>query len=100
MLFIVGNEASTIRRKERRNAFEKKQRIVEYTEWGRCVASARKPESGFDEFLDAFVEEAIESNGCFCGGGGKGKRMEHFVELGQGLDDTESLRVTLNVDSE
>ena len=75
----------------------KKQRIGEYTEWGRYVARARKSEYGFDEFLNAFVEEAIESNGCFCGGGGKGKRMEYIVELGQGLDDAESLRVTLDV---
>ena len=68
----------------------KKQRIGEYTEWGRHVAIARKSESGFDDFLDAFVEEAIESNGCFCGGGGKGKRMDFIVELGRGLDDAEA----------
>ena len=68
----------------------KKQRIGEYTEWGRHVAIARKSKSRFDEFLDAFVEEAIVSNGCFCGGGGKGKRMEYIVELGRGLDDGEA----------
>ena len=68
----------------------KKQRIGEYTEWGRHVAIARKWESGCDEFLDAFVEEAIESNDCFCGGGGKGKRLEFIVELGRDLDGAEA----------
>ena len=68
----------------------KKLRIGEFTEWGRHVAIARKWESGFDGFLDAFVEEAIESNGCFCGGGGKGKYLEFIVELGRNFDGAEA----------
>ena len=68
----------------------KKRRIGEFTEWGRLIAIARRTESGFDEFLDAFIEDAIESNGCSCGGGGKGRRPEFVVELGRGVDDAEA----------
>ncbi len=59
--------------KERmKKRFRKKRRIGEYTEWGRGIAIERRTESGFDEFLDTFIKEAVESNGCFCGGGGQG----------------------------
>ncbi len=47
----------------------------------------RNRKDGFDEFLDAFIEEAIESNGCYCGGGGKEDKLDVVVELGRRLDD-------------
>jgi uncharacterized protein YggL (DUF469 family) len=49
----------------------KKKCLGEFTEWGRQLVITRNRKDGFDEFLDAFIEETIESNGCYCGGGGK-----------------------------
>lgn len=45
---------------------------------------------GFDEFLDAFIEDAIESNGCYCGGGGKEDELDVVVELGRRSDDPDA----------
>jgi uncharacterized protein YggL (DUF469 family) len=33
--------------------------------------------------LDVFIEEAIEANGCFCGGGGREDKLDMVVELGK-----------------
>ena len=51
--------------------------------WGRKLVIVRNRKDGFDEFLDAFIEEAIESNGCCCGGGGKEDKLDVVVELGR-----------------
>ena len=61
----------------------KKKHLREFTEWGRQLVIKRNHTDGFDEFLDAFLEEAIEANGCYCGGGGKGDRLNVVVELGR-----------------
>lgn len=45
---------------------------------------------GFDEFFDAFIEEAIEANGCYCGGGGKEDKLDVVVELGRRSDNPEA----------
>ena len=37
------------------------------------------------EFTD--IEEAIESNGCYCGGGGKKDKLDVVVELGRRSDN-------------
>jgi len=42
----------------------------------------RNRKDGFDEFLDAFIEEAIEANACYCGGGGKEDKLDVIVGLG------------------
>ena len=65
----------------------KKKHRSEFTEWGRQLVITRNRKNGFDEFLDAFVEEAIEANGCYCGGGGKENKLDVVVELGRRLDD-------------
>lgn len=65
----------------------KKKHCVEFTEWGRQLVIMRNRKDGFYEFLDAFIEEAIESNGCYCGGGGKEDKLEVVVELGRRSDD-------------
>ncbi|HWR98078.1 MAG TPA: 50S ribosome-binding protein YggL [Candidatus Methanoperedens sp.] len=65
----------------------KKRHLGEYGEWGRQLVVARNRKDGFDEFLDAFVVEAVEANGCFCGGGGSGDRLDVIVELGRATDD-------------
>jgi uncharacterized protein YggL (DUF469 family) len=61
----------------------KKKHYGEFTEWGRQLIVTRNRKEGFDEFLDAFIEEAIEANGCYCGGGGSDDRLDVVVELGR-----------------
>ncbi len=65
----------------------KKKHYGEFTEWGRQLVVNRNRKEGFDEFLDAFVEEAIEANACYCGGGGSDDRLDVVVELGRRSDD-------------
>ena len=67
--------------------FRKKKHWCEYAEWGRQVVVARTRKDGFDEFLDAFILDAIEANGCRCGGGGKEDSLDVIVELGRNSDD-------------
>jgi len=61
----------------------KKTHSGEFTKWGRQLDVVRNRKEGFDEFLDAFVEEAIESSGCCCGGGGKEDKLDVVVEPGR-----------------
>ena len=60
----------------------KKKRVGEFAEWGRQLVICRKGQDGFDAFLDAFIEEAIEANRCYCGGGGSADKLVFVVELG------------------
>ena len=64
-----------------RKRLRKKKHVDEYTEWGRQFIITRNRRDGFDEFLDVFIEEAIEANGCFCGGSGKEDKLDVVVEL-------------------
>ena len=72
-----------------RKRLRKKKHVGEYTEWGRQFIITRNRRDGFDEFLDAFIEEAIEANGCFCGGSGKEDKLDVVVELGKNLTDAD-----------
>jgi uncharacterized protein len=65
----------------------KKKHSGEFTEWGRQLVITRNRKDGFEEFLDAFIEEAIEANGCYCGGSGKEDKLDVVVELGRRADD-------------
>ena len=65
----------------------KKKHRGEFTEWGRQFVITRNRKDEFDEFLDAFIEDAIEANGCYCGGGGKEDKLDLVVELGRRTDD-------------
>ncbi|MBW1940888.1 MAG: DUF469 family protein [Deltaproteobacteria bacterium] len=65
----------------------KKKHLGEFTEWGRQLVIMRNRMDKFDEFLDAFIDEAIESNGCYCGGGGKVDKLDVIVNLGHRSDD-------------
>lgn len=67
----------------------KKKHLGEYADWGRQLIVARNRADGFDEFLDTFVVEAVEANGCFCGGGGSGDHLDVIVELGRFSEDRE-----------
>ena len=50
----------------------------------------RNQKDGFDEFLDAFIEESIEANGCYCGGGGNGEKLGFVVEFGRRSDNPDT----------
>ena len=79
----------------------KKKHSGEFTEWGRQLVIMRNRKEGFDAFLDAFIEEAIESNRCYCGGGGKEDKLDVVVELGRRSDDPDARvnRITAWLDS-
>lgn len=68
----------------------KKKHFGEYTEWGRQLIVTLKRKDELDMFLDAFIHEAVEANGCFCGGGGKEDKLDLIIELGCRSDDPES----------
>lgn len=68
----------------------KKKHRGEFTEWGCQLIIRRNRTDGFDEFLDAFIEEAIEGNGCYCGGGGSEDKLNFIVVLGRAGDDPET----------
>lgn len=68
----------------------KKKHIGEFAEWGRQLIITRNRKDGFGEFIDTFIEEAIESNGCYCGGGGKDDKLDVVVELGRRSDDPDA----------
>lgn len=67
----------------------KKKHHSEYTEWGRQIIITRNRKDGIDDFLDAFVEEAIEANGCYCGGGGTDEKLGFVIELGRSSADSD-----------
>jgi uncharacterized protein YggL (DUF469 family) len=79
----------------------KKKHYGEFTEWGRQLTVTRNRKDGFDEFLDAFIEEAVESNGCYCGGGGKEDKLNVVVELGRRSDypDARMAKITAWLDA-
>ncbi len=68
----------------------KKTHHGEFTEWGRQLVITRNRKDGFDEFVDTFIEEAIEANGCYCGGGGEEDKLNVIVELGCRSDDPDA----------
>jgi len=67
----------------------KKKHLGEFIEWGMPIAIARKRKEDFDNFLDDFIKQAIERNGCYFGGGGKEDRLEGIIELGRTSDSIE-----------
>ncbi len=79
----------------------KKKHRGEFVEWGRQLVITRNRKDGFDQFLDAFIEEAIEGNGCCCGGGGEPTKIDFIVELGRMSEDPDARfsRVTAWLDS-
>ena len=60
----------------------KKKHLGEFVEWGVPVAIARKQK-------DDFIEQAIEGNGCYFGGGRRGDRLEGVIQLGKTCDGPE-----------
>lgn len=78
----------------------KKKHRGEFAEWGRQIVIMRKQKVGFDEFLDAFIEEAIELNGYYCGDS-DGNKLDVIVELGRrSVDPVDRLkRITAWLDA-
>lgn len=76
--------------------FRKKRHFAEFAEWGRQLVITRNRKDEFDTFFDSFIEEAIEANGCYCGGGGKEDTLNVIVELGRRSDhpDAKMARIT------
>lgn len=79
----------------------KKKHVREFAEYGRHLIVTRDRKDGFDEFFYAFVEEAIEGSGCYCGGGGKEDKLDVIVELGARSEnpDAKLKRVTAWLDA-
>jgi uncharacterized protein YggL (DUF469 family) len=72
---------------EMKKRLRKKKHRGEFTEFGRQLVIQRNGEDGIDEFLDAFLEEAVEANSCGCGGSVLGDRIDFVVELGCRAED-------------
>jgi uncharacterized protein YggL (DUF469 family) len=67
----------------------KKKHRGEFTEWGRRLIATRNTKADADAFQEAFILEAIEGNGCYCGGGMWDDKIDVVVELGKSSDDPE-----------
>jgi uncharacterized protein len=64
----------------------KKRHLGEFVEWGMPITIVRKNKGDFDSFLDDFIEQAIERNGLYFGGGGKEDCLKGVIELGKKSD--------------
>lgn len=68
----------------------KKKHCGEFSEWGRQLVAIRDTKKDADAFQDAFIAEAIEDNGCCCGGSLSDDKVDVIVELGKMTDDPEA----------
>ena len=79
----------------------KKKHIGEFAEWGRQLIATRNTKTDAEAFQDAFIIEAIEGNGCYCGGSLSDDKLNVIVELGKMPEEPESkfARVTAWLDA-
>lgn len=68
----------------------KKKHFGEFTKWGRQLVITLNRKDALGPFFDAFLEEAIEPNGCYCFGGGSGVEVSVIVELGRRSENPEA----------
>jgi uncharacterized protein YggL (DUF469 family) len=68
----------------------KKKHLREFREWGAPLAVRRRHPDGFDDFLDDFVEQAIEAQGLWFGGGGHDDRLIGVIEVGRAYEAIEA----------
>ena len=68
----------------------KKKHVGEFQEWGCRLVITRNRKEDFDGFLDAFIEEAVEANNCYCGAVGCEDKLDAVVELGRLTESPES----------
>jgi uncharacterized protein len=73
-----------------RKRLRKKKHVGEFAQWGRQIVIFRDRKDGLDEFLDAFIDEAIEANACYCGGGGNAEKLSFVIELGRRSDNPDA----------
>ncbi len=79
----------------------KKKHIGEFAEWGRQLIATRNTNIDSDAFQDAFIVEAIEGNGCYCGGSLSDDKIDVIVELGKMSEDPNGkfAKVTAGLDA-
>ena len=68
----------------------RKKHVGEFAEFGRQFVVRRNRKDDLEEFLDWVVDDVVEGNDCFCGGGGKDEQIDIIIELGrrdQGRED-------------
>ena len=68
----------------------KKKHCGEFAEWGRRLVVTRNTGADAEAFQDAFILEAIEANGCYCGGSLTDETVDVIVELGRMAADPEA----------
>ena len=64
----------------------KKRHLSAFREWGAPLAVRRTHPDGFDDFMEDFLEQAIEAQGVFFGGGGHHERFSGMIEVGRATD--------------
>ena len=79
----------------------KKKHVGEFAEWGRQLIATRNTKMDADAFQDAFISEAIEGSGCYCGGALSDDKIDVIVELGKMSEDPENkfARITAWLDA-
>ena len=75
---------------EMKKRLRRKKHRGEFSEYGRHLVVTRNTKAGADAFHHAFLLEAIEANGCWCGGSLSDDRVDVVVELGRMADDPEA----------
>ena len=65
----------------------KKRRIGEFAEKGCRLVVLRTTKNDSLAFNDAFILEAVEMNGCYCGGSLAEDRLDVVLELGRSSED-------------
>lgn len=68
----------------------KKKHLNEFAQWGRQIVIVLDETGNLDDFLDAFLDEAIEANNCYCGGGGFPEKLSFIIELGRRSDNPDT----------
>ena len=75
--------------KKMKKRLRKKKHIGEFAEWGRQLIVNRNTKMNADAFHDAFILEAIEGNGCYCGGSLSDDKINVIIEIGKMSEDPE-----------
>ena len=65
----------------------KKRRIGGFAQKGCRLVVLRTTKNDSASFNDAFILEAIETNGCYCGGSLAEDRLDVVLELGRSSED-------------
>ena len=62
----------------------------EFAEWGCQLLATRNTKEDAEAFQDDFILQAIEANGCSCGGSLSDDKVDVVVELGKMSDDPDA----------